>query len=74
MYNEFILLVFFTFLLDNFFIYISNVIPFTGSPSKNLLSPSPPPDHQPTHSWFLAQAFPYAGALNLHRTKGLSSQ
>jgi hypothetical protein len=28
---------------------------------------------QPTHSWFLALAFPYTGAQNLHRNKSLSS-
>jgi hypothetical protein len=59
------------FLLDIVFIYISNVIPFPGFPSENLISP--PCAHQPTHSHFLALAFPYSGALNLHRIKGLSS-
>jgi hypothetical protein len=38
----------FFFLLDIFFIYISNVIPFPGFPSENPLSPSPPPC-SPTH-------------------------
>jgi hypothetical protein len=40
------------FLLDNFFIYISNVIAFPGFPSENLLplSPPSPPSHQTTHS------------------------
>jgi hypothetical protein len=41
---------FWKFLLDIFFIYISNVIPFPGFPSKNPLSPPPPPAPQPTHS------------------------
>ena len=47
------------FKLDIFFIYISNVIPFPGFPSKNLLSSPPPPTHQPSHSCFLVLAFPY---------------
>ena len=34
-------------LLDVFFIYISNVIPFLGCPSKTPLSPPPSPAHQP---------------------------
>ena len=57
------------FLLDIFLIYISNVIPFPGFPSKKY----PLPPHQPTHSYFLALAFPYTGAQSLQRTKGLSS-
>jgi hypothetical protein len=54
----------FIFLLDIFFIYISNVIPFPGFPSENPLPHSllPPPVHQSTHSCFLALAFPYTGA------------
>ena len=49
-------------LLDTFFIYISNVIPFPGFPSKKPLYPlSPPLGHNPTHSCFLALAFPYTG-------------
>jgi hypothetical protein len=55
------------FLLDNFFIYISNVIPFPGFASKKhptpITFPPPlPPAHQPTHSWFLALAFAHIGA------------
>ena len=57
---------YFIFLLDIFFIYISNVIRFPGFPSKNpytLPKPLyPPPAHQPTHSCFLALAFPNTGA------------
>jgi hypothetical protein len=63
-------------LLDIFFIYTSNVnIFFLVSPQKNTLplSPPTPPAHQPTHSCFLALAFPHIGAYSLHRTKGLSS-
>ena len=59
-------------LLGVFFIYISNVIPFTSFPSENPLSLLPSSAHQPTHSCFLALAFPYTGALSLHGTKGLS--
>jgi hypothetical protein len=50
------------FLVDNFFIYILNVIPFPGFPSKTAYPLSHPPDHQPTLSCFLALAFPYTGA------------
>ena len=40
-----------TFLLDIFFIYISNVIPFPSFPSENpLFTLPPPPASQPTHS------------------------
>jgi hypothetical protein len=53
------------FLLDIFFIYISNAIP------KVPHTPHPAP--QPSHSPFLALAFPCAGAYDLHNTKGLSS-
>jgi F0F1-type ATP synthase membrane subunit a len=61
------------FLLDIFFIYISNIIPFASFPSKTPLSLPPPPAQQPTHSLFLALAIPYTGTYNLHRTKGFSS-
>jgi hypothetical protein len=50
----------FFFLLDTFFIYISNVIPFPSFPFENLLSS--PPNHQLTDSYLLALAFPYIGA------------
>jgi hypothetical protein len=56
---------FFFFLLDIFFIYISNAIPkvpYTLSP----LRPAP----QPTHSCFVALAFPYTGAYKVFKTKG----
>jgi hypothetical protein len=59
------------FLLDIFFIYISNVIPLSSFPSENPLSL--PPAHQTTHSCFLALWVPYTGAYYLIRTKGLSS-
>jgi hypothetical protein len=43
-----------------------------------MLSPKPPipspcPAPQPTHSCFLALAFPCTGSYDLHKTKGLSS-
>ena len=50
------------FLLDIFFIYISNVIPFTSFPSKIPLSP-PASLCSPTHTLpFLVLAFPYTTA------------
>jgi hypothetical protein len=49
------------FSLDIFFIYISNVISFPGFTSEKHLCPLPLPAHQPTHSYFLALAFSYAG-------------
>ena len=52
----------FLLLLDIFFIYISNVIPFPSFPSENPLSSPSPPAPQPTYSYFLALAFPYTGA------------
>jgi hypothetical protein len=59
--------IFKAFLLDIFFIYISNGIP--KAPYS-----LPPPCPQPTHSHFLALAFPCTGAYNLHKTKGLSRE
>jgi hypothetical protein len=51
-----------SFLLDIFFIYISNVIPFPSFHSKNPLSSLPSPC-SPTHLLpFLVLAFPYIGA------------
>ena len=64
-YN-FILFSLLHFLLDIFFIYISNAIlkvPYT--------LPCPAP--HPTHSCFLALAFPCTGTYDLRKTKGLSS-
>jgi hypothetical protein len=51
------------FLLDIFFIYISNAIP-------KVPYTSPPPAPLPTHSCFLALAFPCTGAYKVHNTKG----
>jgi hypothetical protein len=49
------------FLLDIFFIYISNVIPFPSFPSENPLY-HPPTLCSPTHPLpLLVQAFPYTG-------------
>ena len=61
----------FVFLLDILFIYISYAIPFPSFLSESSLYPPPTP--QPTHSLFLPLAFPYTGAYNLQKTKGLSS-
>jgi hypothetical protein len=54
--NELSLFLYFYFLLDIFFIYISNVIPFLVSPLKTSYSLPLPPAHQPTHSCFLVLA------------------
>jgi hypothetical protein len=67
----FLLPSFFSF-FDIFFIYISNVIPFPCFPFEAPYPIISPPVHQPTHSAFSVLAFPYTGALSLHRTKGLS--
>jgi hypothetical protein len=70
---------FFYFLLDIFFIYISNVITIPGFHSQKPAIPLPLPlllwgCLLPTpHSCLPALAFPYTGALSLHRIKGLSS-
>jgi hypothetical protein len=58
---------FFNFLLDIFFIYISNAIP-----KVPYILPHPAP--LPTHSNFLALAFLCTGAYKVCKTKGLSSQ
>jgi hypothetical protein len=55
---------FFKFLLD-IFIYISNAIP-----KVPYLHPTPHPASLPTHSHFLALAFPYIGAYKVCKTKG----
>ena len=60
-------------LLDIFFIYISNVIPFPHFCFKTPYSLPPTPVSQPTHSRFLVLAFPYTGASSLPRSKGLFS-
>jgi hypothetical protein len=72
-------LIFFFFLLDIFFIYISNVFPFPGFLFRNPLSHLSFPVsmrvllHSLTHSSLPALAFPYTRALNPLRPKGLSS-
>jgi hypothetical protein len=51
-----------SFLLDIFFIYISNAIPKVPY--------THPPTPPPTHSHFLALAFPCTGAYTVCKTKG----
>jgi hypothetical protein len=61
---------FFKFLLDIFFIYISNAIlkvPYT-------LHHHPHPAPLPTHSYFLALVFPVLGHIKFARPRGFSSQ
>ena len=62
-------------LLDIFFIYISNVIPFPDCLLEN--TSSYPllhrPAQQPTYSCFMVLAFPYTGAKSLQRTMALFS-
>jgi hypothetical protein len=57
-----VFLFYYTFLLDIFFIYISNAIP------KVPYTPSLAP--LPTHSHFLALAFPCTGTYKVCNTKG----
>ena len=45
--------------------------PFLVSPLKMPYPLPLPSAPQPTHSLFLALAFPFTGAQNLHRTKDL---
>jgi hypothetical protein len=66
----------FFFELDIFFIYILNVFPFPGLPFG--ISLSLPPSSclyegalPPTHSCPPTVAFPYTGASNIFRIKGL---
>jgi hypothetical protein len=59
----FVLFSSFSFLLDIFFIYISNAIP-------KVPYTLPRPSLLPTHSHFLALAFPCTGAHKVYKTKG----
>ena len=67
------------YLLDIFFIYISNGFPFPGLPFRTPYPILPPPasmrvlPHPPTHSHLPALAFPYTGVLNPLRHKGCFS-
>ena len=63
----------FLFLLDIFFIYISNVFPFFVFPTKNVISHLSYPCSQSILSHFPVQVFPYTAESNLSRTTGLSS-
>ena len=65
----FVCLFVFNFLMDIFFIHISNVIPFPIPPFHCFYKGVP----TPTHSCLPALEFPYTGALSIHRTKVLSS-
>jgi hypothetical protein len=56
-----IVIIFKNFSLVIIFIYISNVIPFPGFPSKTPYPLALPHAHQHTHSCFLALAVPYTG-------------
>ena len=58
--------------LSFFFIRYFLHLHFTCYPKVPYTLPCPAP--QPTHSYFLALAFPCTGAYNLCKTKGLSSQ
>jgi hypothetical protein len=51
------------FLLGIFFIYISNVIPFSSFPSETPYPIPPPAVHQPTRFYFPVLLFPYTAAL-----------
>ena len=68
---------FYLFLLDILYIYISNVNPFPTFFFRTTYCTLPPLasmmflPHQPTHSHL--PAFHYTGASTLHRTTGLSS-
>ena len=62
------------FLLDIFFIYISNAIPFPSFLSKIPYTLSLPPAPQPTHSQLPGPGIPLTVAYNICKTKGLSSQ
>jgi hypothetical protein len=62
---EYLSIFFLIFLLDIFFIYISN-----ATPKVPYTSPPPHPAHIPTHSHFLALAFPCTGAYKVCKTKG----
>jgi hypothetical protein len=68
-YNSNSVFVLFHFLLDIFFIYISNAIP-----KVPYTLPLPCSAHQPTYSCFLAPTFSCTGAYDLPKTKGLSYQ
>ena len=59
------ILFYFKILLDIFFIYITNVIPFPGFTSETLFHSSQPLGPQPIHSQFPVLVFPYTGGSSL---------
>jgi hypothetical protein len=59
----------FYFLLNIFFIYISNIIPFPDFPSENPYSLHPFPAHQPTHSASWSWHSPTLGHRTFTRPK-----
>ena len=61
-----------SFLLDIFFIYISNVIPFPSFLSENPLSPLPSSTPQPTHS-HSHPGIPLYWSIEPSQNQGLSS-
>jgi hypothetical protein len=65
--EKFTIFILFYFVLDIFFIYISNTIPKAPYTLTLPCSPTHP------YSCFLALAFPCAGAYDLCNIKGLSS-
>ena len=63
----------FRFLLNIYLIYISNVVPFSGFPYENPLSPPSSPC-SPSHPHVRpGPGIPYTGEYSTYRTKGLSS-
>ena len=77
--NTHLSLLFFFFFYWIFYLYTFQILSsLTVPPPETPYTIPPPPASirvlpQPTHSCLPALAFPYTGALSLHRTKGLSS-
>jgi hypothetical protein len=61
------------FFLIRYFLHLHfKCYPLSKFPLQKFPIPSPRPAHQPTHSCFLALAFPCTGVYDLCKTKGLS--